>query len=60
MMKWKRLIQMHTIFARLEDHIIEVVSHNDLNRLVVDLRNRLRLLERRQLAILRIKRINEL
>ena len=37
---------MHTIFARLEHHIVEAVSHNHLNRLVVDLWNRLRLLER--------------
>lgn len=35
-----RLIRMHTIFARLEDDIMDAVSHNNLNRLVVDLRNR--------------------
>jgi hypothetical protein len=54
MVKKNRIIRMHTIFARLEDHIVDVVSHNNLNRLIVDLRNRLRLLERRQFAILQI------
>lgn len=38
--KTNRLIRMHTIFARLEDHILDAVGHNNLNRLVVDLRNR--------------------
>jgi hypothetical protein len=46
---------MHTIFARLADHIVDAISHNNLNRLVVDLRNRLRLPERRQFAILQYK-----
>jgi hypothetical protein len=36
---------MNTIFARLEDHIVDIVSHNNLNRLVVNLWNWLRLPE---------------
>jgi hypothetical protein len=36
---------MHTIFARFEDHVVDIVSHNNLNRFIVSLRNRLGLPE---------------
>ena len=53
-MKNNRIIRPHTIFARFEDEVVDVVSDNHLNRLIGDLRNRLRLPERRQFAILQI------
>jgi hypothetical protein len=43
--KAKDLTRMNTIFARLEDDIVDIVSHNNLNRLVVNLWNWLRLPE---------------
>ena len=43
------------MFARFEDHIVDIVSHNNLDRLIVSLGNRLRLPEWGQFTILQTR-----